>query len=162
MKCRGPEYLRVIYGPEYLDPEKLGRLRSRGLSTKRQLALRGFKLGIEALPRFVRREPLRFADECALGVWHWRASRSTRGFRGQGLSDARAAAGTWRYCLRTGPSPEVPANCFVVGPPPFRKRNDLSESGGNSENQTPPISSACSPLSRMCWSNWPERTWRGS
>jgi hypothetical protein len=28
MKCRGAEYLRIIYGPEYLLPENLERLRS--------------------------------------------------------------------------------------------------------------------------------------
>lgn len=57
VKCRGPEYLTLIYGPEYRLPENLERLRSRGLSTKRQLAVREFALGIEALERFVRREP---------------------------------------------------------------------------------------------------------
>lgn len=68
VKCRGPEYLRIIYGPEYTLPEHLERLRSRGLSTKRSLALREFALGIEALERFVRREPLRRVHECMFGV----------------------------------------------------------------------------------------------
>lgn len=31
MKCCGPEYLRIIYGPEYLLPENLERLRARGV-----------------------------------------------------------------------------------------------------------------------------------
>src|SRR4029077_7438290 len=31
VKCRGREYLRIIYGPEYTLPEHLDRLRSRGL-----------------------------------------------------------------------------------------------------------------------------------
>lgn len=35
IKCRGPEYLRIIYGPEYDAPEHLSRLRQRGVSTKR-------------------------------------------------------------------------------------------------------------------------------
>ena len=30
VKCRGREYLRIIYGPEYTLPENLERLRSRG------------------------------------------------------------------------------------------------------------------------------------
>src|SRR5262249_48839756 len=64
VKCRGPEYLRIIYGPEYTLPENLERLRSRGLSAKRSLALREFALGIEALERFVRGEPLRRVHEC--------------------------------------------------------------------------------------------------
>ena len=68
IKCRGRDYLRIIYGPEYTLPEHLERLRSRGLSAKRALALREFALGIEALERFVRREPLRRVHECAFGV----------------------------------------------------------------------------------------------
>lgn len=68
IKCRGSEYLRIIYGPEYLLPENLGRLRSRSVSTKRSLALREFALGIEALERFVRQEPLRRVHECVFGV----------------------------------------------------------------------------------------------
>jgi protein phosphatase len=68
VKCRGKEYLRIIYGPEYTVPENLDRLRSRGLSAKRSLALREFALGIEALERFVRREPLRRVHECVFGV----------------------------------------------------------------------------------------------
>ena len=68
IKCRGREYLRIIYGPEYLLPENLERLRSRAVSSKRSLALREFALGIEALERFVRNEPLRRVHECVFGV----------------------------------------------------------------------------------------------
>jgi protein phosphatase len=68
VKCRGREYLRIIYGPEYTAPEHLERLRARGLGTKRSLALREFALGIEALQRFVEREPLRRVHECVFGV----------------------------------------------------------------------------------------------
>ena len=68
VKCRGREYLRIIYGPEYTAPENLERLRSRGLAGKRSLALREFALGIEALERFVRHEPLRRVHECVFGV----------------------------------------------------------------------------------------------
>jgi protein phosphatase len=68
VKCRGREYLRIIYGPEYLAPENLDRLRSRGLSTKRSMASREFALGVEALERFVRKEPLRRVHECVFGV----------------------------------------------------------------------------------------------
>ena len=68
VKCRGREYLRIIYGPEYTVPEHLQRLRERGLSGKRSLALREFALGIEGLERFVRREPLRRVHECVFGV----------------------------------------------------------------------------------------------
>ena len=68
VKCRGREYLRIIYGAEYTAPENLDRLRSRGLNAKRSLALREFALGIEALERFVAREPLRRVHECVFGV----------------------------------------------------------------------------------------------
>jgi protein phosphatase len=68
VKCRGPEYLRIIYGPEYLLPGNLERLRSRSLARKRSLALREFALGIESLERFVRGEPLRQVHECVFGV----------------------------------------------------------------------------------------------
>jgi protein phosphatase len=68
VKCRGREYLRIIYGPEYTAQENLERLRSRGLAGKRSLALREFALGIEALERFAAREPLRRVHECVFGV----------------------------------------------------------------------------------------------
>jgi protein phosphatase len=68
VKCRGREYLRIIYGPEYTTEENLARLRSRGLGRKRSLALGEFALGVEGLERFVRREPLRRVHECVFGV----------------------------------------------------------------------------------------------
>jgi protein phosphatase len=68
VKCRGREYLRIIYGPEYSAPEHLQRLRSRSLGRKRSLALREFALGLEALERFVSRDPLRRVHECVFGV----------------------------------------------------------------------------------------------
>lgn len=68
LKVRGREYLRIIYGPEYTLPEHLDRLRERGLGRKRSLALREYALGIEALERFVAREPLRRVHECVFGV----------------------------------------------------------------------------------------------
>ena len=68
VKCRGREYLRIIYGPEYTLPHNLERLRSRGLSHKRSLALREFALGVEALQRFVEREPLSRVHECVFGI----------------------------------------------------------------------------------------------
>jgi protein phosphatase len=68
VKCRGPEYLRIIYGPEYLAPANLARLRSRGLGHKRALALREFALGIEGLDRLIAAEPLYRVHECVFGV----------------------------------------------------------------------------------------------
>lgn len=68
IKCRGPEYLRIIYGPEYTAEANLTRLRSRGLGQKHSLALREFASGIEALERFVAGEPLYRVHECVFGV----------------------------------------------------------------------------------------------
>jgi protein phosphatase len=68
IKCRGPEYLRIIYGPEYADAGQIDRLRSRSLGRKRALAIREFALGVEALERFVRHEPLYRVHECVFGV----------------------------------------------------------------------------------------------
>ncbi len=68
IKCRGREYLRIIYGPEYLDPGQIDRLRSRNLGRKRGLAIREFGLGVEGLDRFVASEPLYRVHECVFGV----------------------------------------------------------------------------------------------
>ena len=68
LKCRGQEYLRIIYGAEYTLLKNLERLRKRGLGRKRSLALREFCLGVEALERFVNYQPLRKVHECVFGV----------------------------------------------------------------------------------------------
>jgi protein phosphatase len=68
VKCRGREYLRIIYGPDYTAEDNVVRLRNRGLAHKRSLALGEFALGIEGLERFVRKEPLRRVHECVFGV----------------------------------------------------------------------------------------------
>jgi protein phosphatase len=51
LKVRGREYLRIIYGPEYTLPDNLARLRNRGTSAKRTLAIREFSVGVEGLAR---------------------------------------------------------------------------------------------------------------
>jgi len=68
IKCRGREYLRIIYGPEYTEPQNLARLRKRGVRAKQSLAIREFALGLEALHRFVEGEPLYRVHECVFGV----------------------------------------------------------------------------------------------
>ena len=68
IKCRGREYLRIIYGAEYTAPDHLERLRARHVNAKRSLALREFALGVEALERFVGGEPLYRVHECVFGV----------------------------------------------------------------------------------------------
>jgi len=68
VKCRGREYLRIIYGPEYMLDNHLERLKKRSLAKKRNLALSEFALGMEALERFVQKEPLYRVHECVFGV----------------------------------------------------------------------------------------------
>ena len=68
VKCRGREYLRIIYGPDYTADDNIARLPNRGLGHKRSLALGEFALGIEGLERFVHKEPLRRVHECVFGV----------------------------------------------------------------------------------------------
>lgn len=58
VKCRGREYLRIIYGPDYTEEANLRRLRQRSVGRKRSLALREYALGMESLTRFVDKEPL--------------------------------------------------------------------------------------------------------
>jgi protein phosphatase len=68
LKVRGPEYLRIIYGPDYAEPANLDRLRTRGLGHKRSLASREYALGLEALDRAARGEPLWRVHECVFAV----------------------------------------------------------------------------------------------
>ncbi|MHB8063118.1 MAG: hypothetical protein ACYDG2_10875 [Ruminiclostridium sp.] len=68
VKCRGREYLRIIYGPEYTMDENIQRLRNRSVGNKRSLAIREFALEMESLERFVRNEPLYRVPECVIGV----------------------------------------------------------------------------------------------
>lgn len=68
IKCRGREYLRIIYGPEYTRPDNLARLRHRFLNHKRSLAVREYALGLEALDRLADGEPLWRVHEAVFGV----------------------------------------------------------------------------------------------
>ncbi|MGW2767460.1 polynucleotide kinase-phosphatase [Streptomyces sp. NPDC001275] len=68
IKCRGREYLRIIYGPEYTRPDNLARLRGRFLNHKRSLAIREYALGLEALDRLADGEPLWRVHEAVFGV----------------------------------------------------------------------------------------------
>jgi polynucleotide kinase-phosphatase len=68
VKCRGPEYLRIIYGPEYREPRNLDRLRRRSVGRKQSLALREYALGLESLERFVARQPLYRVHEAVFAV----------------------------------------------------------------------------------------------
>ena len=68
IKCRGREYLRIIYGPTYTLKDEMDALFHRNIWLKRRLALDEFSLGIEALTRFVKNEPLWRVHECVFGI----------------------------------------------------------------------------------------------
>lgn len=68
LKVRGREYLRIIYGPEYTLPDNLARLRNRGTSAKRTLAIREFSVGVEGLARLARNDSLARVHACALAT----------------------------------------------------------------------------------------------
>jgi protein phosphatase len=68
LKVRGREYLRIIYGPDYTEPANLAQLRQRAVGHKRSLALREYALGLEALDRVARGEPLWRVHECVFAV----------------------------------------------------------------------------------------------
>ncbi len=68
LKVRGREYLRLIYGPAYLEPENLSRLKNRDAGRKRALASREYALGLEALDRLARGEPLWRVHEAVFAV----------------------------------------------------------------------------------------------
>lgn len=68
IKCRGKEYLRIIYGPDYDTPKHLERLKNRSLGRKRSMAIREFQLGVEGLNRFTHNYSLRKTHECVFGV----------------------------------------------------------------------------------------------
>lgn len=64
LACRGAEALQRIQGPEYDVEGNLERLRTRSLSALRSRALAQFALGMEAVERFVGREPLSRIHVC--------------------------------------------------------------------------------------------------
>jgi hypothetical protein len=68
IKCRGREYLRIIYGPDYTEPDILARLRQRSLHRKRALALREHALGLAALDRVAAGEPLWRVHEAVFAI----------------------------------------------------------------------------------------------
>ncbi|MCB2412411.1 polynucleotide kinase-phosphatase [Demequina sp. TTPB684] len=68
LKVRGPEYLRIIYGPDYLEADHLATLKRRTVGRKRSLASREYALGIEGLRRAAAGEPLWRVHECAFAV----------------------------------------------------------------------------------------------
>lgn len=55
MKVRGREYLRLIYGVDYLEPKSFEILKRRRIRNKRALALQEFELSLKILNAFLHR-----------------------------------------------------------------------------------------------------------
>lgn len=68
IKVRGREYLRLIYGPDYLQEANLNRLRQRATDRKRSRALHEYILGLEALRLTASGEPLWRVHQMVFGV----------------------------------------------------------------------------------------------
>ena len=68
LKVRGRDYLRIIYGPDYLEDRVLKKLKNRRTGTKRKLARNEHMLGVEGLDRLVRGENWVRVHECVLGT----------------------------------------------------------------------------------------------
>lgn len=68
LKVRGREYLRIIYGPDYLEPSNLERLHQRGTDKKRARAVQEYILGMEALRMTANDEPLWKIHQMVFGV----------------------------------------------------------------------------------------------
>lgn len=68
IKCRGREYLRIIYGPSYTEPSRLNALRDRKLGRKRGLALREHALGLGALDTVASHGPLARVHELVFAI----------------------------------------------------------------------------------------------
>lgn len=116
IKCRGREYLRIIYGPEYTTPTQLEQLRKRSTRGKMALATREFALGMHALHQFVERAPLRNV-----------APGSVRGARTRERADRPAALAMEGPAGRAGPThPTRPAGGSLTRP-----RIDTSKRGAD-------------------------------
>jgi hypothetical protein len=68
VKCRGREYLRIIYGPSYLEPTSLAQLRKRNLGRKRSLAIREHALGLASLAAVAQDAPLWRVHELVFAI----------------------------------------------------------------------------------------------
>jgi polynucleotide kinase-phosphatase len=66
IKVRGREYLRIIYGMDYLDEENLSIIKKRSASKKMKNALNEFKLSMESIQRFIDQESISRIHECVV------------------------------------------------------------------------------------------------
>ncbi|GAA2426678.1 hypothetical protein GCM10010421_12330 [Streptomyces glaucus] len=111
VECRGREYLRIVYGPEYPRPDRPARLRTRSPRHKRSLAIREYALGLEARDRPAEGEPLRRVHEAVFGVPALESEPVDP--RLQGASGTPAGGG--RRTSRSGAPPRA-RRCQVTRP----------------------------------------------
>ncbi|MEL5993480.1 hypothetical protein [Hymenobacter segetis] len=83
LKCRGRECLRIIYGPDYLLPGHLDRLRQRNVKAKSNLALREFALGVEGELASWPASPCAAYISESSACYRWKTRRWTHGCRTQ-------------------------------------------------------------------------------
>lgn len=90
VKCRGREYMRIIYGPDYTADENLSRLRSRGSATSG-------------------RSPLASSPSGSRG---WNGSSA--GSRFEGSTNASSASSLWRASPWTRDCDLLAAECVTI------------------------------------------------
>ena len=78
VKCRGREYLRIIYGPEYTRRRTLPAAAAVARRKAIAGAIREFALGIEGLERFVRMSRSDESTNACSACWRSKVSRLIR------------------------------------------------------------------------------------
>jgi hypothetical protein len=77
IKCRGREYLRIIYGPDYTEPRHLERLRDRGLNRKRALPYASTVWGWQRSTPSPSASHYGGSTSWFLPYWHWNPNPPT-------------------------------------------------------------------------------------
>jgi protein phosphatase len=124
VKVRGREYLRIIYGPEYLDPTQISRLRDRNLGRKRSLALREFGSASRPSSASPAPSPCTGSTNASSPSSPWRASPSTPASRRSGRSCGPSEAGD------RSTTSAVPRSSSGGRHPPRHRRNRPSRDRG--------------------------------
>jgi hypothetical protein len=66
IKVRGKEYLRIIYGMDYLEKENLEIIKQRSAHKKMKKAISQFLLSVESINRFINMDKIENILECVL------------------------------------------------------------------------------------------------
>lgn len=68
IKIRGREYLRIIYGMDYLEEENLGFHKTRSASKKMKNAIQEFTLSLESMTRFLQKDTVERVHEVIIAA----------------------------------------------------------------------------------------------